>query len=174
MKLRPSLSTSAGSNRPEGAAASIGDSVAPRWWLTMHGYQEELMPPSPAKACCPQCGAPLNPGAKRCWLCHHIMAPGGAIAEPSGTLPKTRYATNVPAVLGIAFAGLARFPAAIVACFITCLARASAHQGRGSQMAGMPDEVDIFTSLGAGFVVLVGFCVLIGVLATRTTRQVPA
>ncbi len=122
---------------------------------------------------CPECGAPAKTGDKQCWMCYRLLEwSGGAVqvsaaspfAERPMQPPRTYYKANPWAIVGIVLAALAMVPAACIAFFVTCLVTISANPRAG-------DEV-LPVSAGAGFIVLVGFCVLIGMLGTRVSRKV--
>lgn len=124
------------------------------------------------KAHCPECGAPVKSGDKQCWMCFRLLewdrgtvkvAAASPFAERPDPLPRTQYRTNPWAVAGVVLAALAMVPAACIAFFVTCLVTIDADP-KGNW--AMP------AACGAGFVVFVGFGVLIGMLSKRVTRQV--
>ena len=122
---------------------------------------------------CPECGAPVKSGAKQCWMCFRLLewegsavkvTPQSPFAERGAPLTPTYYRANPWAIAGLVLAAVAMVPAACIAFFVTCLVSLSANpQG---------DQGILLTSGGAAFVVFAGFCVLIGIFATRTTREV--
>lgn len=116
---------------------------------------------------CPDCGAPVKTGDKQCWMCYRPLEWTGSSDQPAAA-PRYRYQTNIWAVLGIAFAGVAMVPAALIAFFVTCLTGVINADGQGD-IAGF---AILPVSVGAALVVLVGFCVLIGALSTKVTRKV--
>ena len=132
---------------------------------------------SPAVANCPECGAPVKTGDKQCWMCFRLLewegiAPKVAAASPFAERPhqqpRVYYRSNPWAIAGIVLAALAMIPAACIAFFVTCTAMFIAAEG-GGQAAG---AAILPVSAGAGFVVIVGFGVLIGMLGKRVTRPV--
>jgi hypothetical protein len=128
---------------------------------------------APIIAHCPECGAPVKTGDRQCWMCYReVEWDGGTIkAAVSGPFagrparPRIHYQTNPWAIVGIVLAALAMVPAACIAFFVTCLVTLSATPRQADNWA-------LLTSSGAGFIVLVGFCVLIGMLGTRVSRVV--
>ena len=122
---------------------------------------------------CPECGAPVKSGDKQCWMCFRLLEWAGGAAKVSAAgqfaerpvpLPRTYYRSNPWAIVGIVLAALAMIPATCIAFFVTCLVTLSANpQGENWILP---------TSAGASLVVFVGFCVLIGMLGTRVTREV--
>jgi hypothetical protein len=126
---------------------------------------------------CPECGAPVKTGDKQCWMCFRLLEwAAGAVkvsaaspfADRSSPQPRVYYRTSPWAVAGVVLAALAMVPAACVAFFVTCSAMFIAAEG-GGQAAG---AAILPVSAGAAFVVIVGFCVLIGSLGKRVTRPV--
>lgn len=134
------------------------------------------MASAPTIAHCPECGAPIKTGDRQCWMCYReIEWDGGAIkATASGRFadrpirPRIHYQTNPWAIVGIVLAALAMVPAVCIAFFVTCLAAFAGSQGQGDAagFAILP------VSFGAAIVVIVGFCVLIGMLGKQVTRPV--
>jgi hypothetical protein len=133
---------------------------------------------SPAVANCPECGAPVKTGDKQCWMCYRLLEwDGGAVkaataatafADRPASQPRVYYRTNPWAIVGLVLAAVAMVPAACIAFFVTCLAMFVGAEGQG-EAAGI---AILPVSAGAAFVVIVGFCVLIGMLAKRTTRAI--
>ena len=126
---------------------------------------------------CPECGAPVKDGDKQCWMCYRLLeweagAAKAAAASPFGERPSPQprvyYQSNPWAIVGLVLAALAMIPAACIAFFVTCLATLIAAEGQG-QAAG---AAILPVSAGAGLVVIVGFCVLIGMLGKRVSRPV--
>ncbi len=126
---------------------------------------------------CPECGAPVKSGDKQCWMCFRLLewegtaaktSVGSPFAERSIQMPRTYYRSNPWAIVGIVLAAIAIVPAALIAFCVTCTAMFIAAEGKG-QAAG---AAILPVSAGAGLVVFVGFCVLIGMLGTRVTREV--
>ena len=122
---------------------------------------------------CPECGAPVKTGDKQCWMCFRLLDWNGGSVKVTATspfadgpvqLPRTYYRTNPWAIVGLVLAAITMVPAACIAFFVTCLVTISANPRAG-------DEV-LPVSAGAAFIVFVGFCVLIGILGTRITREV--
>ena len=134
---------------------------------------------SPTLTHCPECSAPVKTGDKQCWMCFRLLQwDRGAVqavtaanfAERPSLHPRTYYRTNPWAIVGIVLAALAMIPAACIAFFVTCFAGFMATEGRGG--TGDPYYVIIPVSWGAALVVIVGFCVLIGMLGKRISRPV--
>ncbi|MGI8981043.1 MAG: hypothetical protein ACR2FY_17595 [Pirellulaceae bacterium] len=126
---------------------------------------------------CPECGAPVKSGDKQCWMCFRLLewesgavkaSAAGAFADRPSHSPRVNYRTNPWAVAGIVLAALAMIPAAGIAFFVTCLATFVAAEGQG-EAAGI---AILPVSLGAALVVVVGFCVLIGMLGKRISRPI--
>ena len=122
--------------------------------------------------CCPECSAPVKASDKQCWMRFRLLewesgavkaSAAGAFADPASPQQRVYYRTNPWAVAGIVLAALAMVPAACIAFFVTCLATFVAAEGQG-QAAG---AAILPVSFGAALVVVVGFCVLIGMLGKR-------
>ncbi len=120
---------------------------------------------------CPECSAPVKTGDKQCWMCFRLLEWEGSVPKAAAASPFAEQPQQQPrvvhrskpwAIAGIVQAALAMVPSCFVAFFVTCLALSG--QGSG--------DVAIYTGMGAGFVVSVGFCILIGILGTRVTREV--
>ena len=114
---------------------------------------------------CPECGAPVKSGDKRCWMCFgrlewendsaklHTRNP---FAEQAALPEDVPDRPNTAAVMGMILAAGLMIPASLIACFVTCFVVAEANpQGIG---------IALLTSLAAGIVVFVGFCMLITML----------
>ena len=122
--------------------------------------------PSPSNnSTCPECGAPVKSGDKRCWMCFGRLEWESGPAKSLTRNPFAEQATppedvhdrpNTGAVVGMVLAAGLMIPASLIACFVTCFVVAEANpQGVG---------VALLTSLAAGILVFVGFCMLIAML----------
>jgi hypothetical protein len=130
-----------------------------------------------ADAHCPECGAPVKSGDKQCWMCFRLLEwESGAVkisaasqfADRPASQPRVYYRTNPWAVVGVVLAALAMVPAACIAFCVTCTAMFIAAEG-GGQAGGV---AILPVSIGAAFVVVFVFGVLIASLGKRVTRPV--
>ncbi len=144
--------------------------------------EKSVMPANPMTHNCPDCGAPVQAGLPQCWMCYRplawkdgrpsvIRAPGPFSEEAAALAPRYYYKTNVLAILGIILSALLMVPAALIACFVTCLAVAVGQEGHGPP--GGDFEAGMVFGIVSGIVVLLLFCLLIGVSATRVVRKTP-
>ncbi|MFN0020267.1 MAG: hypothetical protein ACKVP0_18555 [Pirellulaceae bacterium] len=135
------------------------------------------MPTAAATTNCPECGAPVKSPDKQCWMCYRPLqwdgaavkvTPASPFAERPPNQPRIYYRTNPWAIVGLVLAALAMVPAIFITFCVTCVAAFSSAQGQG-QAAG---AAILPISIGAAFVVFVGFCILIGMLGNRISRPV--
>ena len=136
---------------------------------------------SPTPCHCPDCGASVKLGERWCWICHRLLpwegeadkaAAGTTFAKQSARQPVAHFRRDfwsIAAFVAVAIAGVhAVVFAFYVTFFVTCLASASAHGYNGA------DEGLMWrTSIGAAFVVFVGFVILLYSLGRSAFRKIP-
>jgi len=135
----------------------------------------------PATIQCPECGCRVNAGQKHCWMCSRPVeweddaikgSTENNVTVGAAHQRRTRFwhkLWNIVGLVAVAIAGVQAVVSAFyVTFFVTCIAEVQVHG------INRVDEGFMWlTSIGAAFVVFVGFVMLLVSMGRRAFRKTP-